>query len=157
LLRLAAAAIAAFALLVIFAEGSVARLGGMRAAPDATNYSVLADEIHKYVPSGARVVGSTSLWWGMRDMDYRSYFLFFYKTRGDAGPHRTTISQFLTDFDAEYLVLTRLAIGELDTHLTPPDRENWHAYMREHGTLIKRIEGPVVIAAYGFIDIWKLE
>jgi hypothetical protein len=156
-LRIAAAGAVACSLLVVFAEGSAARIGGLRAAPDATNYDRLAEEVHRYVPAGSRVVGSTSLWWGMRDTEFRSYFLFFYKTRPDAGADKTTISGFLQDFDAEYLVLTRLAIGELDTHLSQHDKDDWHAYMREHATLVKRIEGPVVIAAYGFIDIWRLE
>ncbi|MPZ47746.1 MAG: hypothetical protein GEU75_00240 [Dehalococcoidia bacterium] len=155
-LRYAAAGVAAAALLIVLAEGSVARIGGIGAAPDATNYERLAQEIHRYVPPGSRVVGSTALWWGLRDMDYRSYFLFFYKTRPDAGEDKTTISEFLRDFDAEYLVLTRLAIGELDTHLVQRDKDDWHTYMRDNAELVKRIEGPVVIGAYGFIDIWRL-
>jgi hypothetical protein len=85
---LALAAASVLILLVIFGEGSVARLSGLRTAPEATNYARLADRIHEYVPSGSRVVGSTSLWWGMRDTEYRSYFLFFYLTRPDAGDHR---------------------------------------------------------------------
>jgi hypothetical protein len=144
-------------LLLVFAEGGAARLGGIRAAPDATNYDQLEAEIHRYVPEGSRVVGSTALWWGLRDTDYRSYFLFFYKTRPDAGPYKTTISGFLDGFDAEYLVLTRLAIGELDTFLSPQDHQDWQAYMDEHATKVARIEGPVVIAAYGFIDIWRFD
>ena len=156
-LRLAAAGLTAGLLLIVFAEGTVARWGGIRAAPDATNYERLAQEIHDYVPAGSRVVGSTSLWWGMRDMDYRSYFLFFYLTRPDAGPYKTTISGFLEDFEPEYLVLTRLAAGELETHLIARDFDDYRRYMEAHATLVKRIEGPVVIKAYGFIDIWKFE
>ncbi len=40
------------ALLVVFGEGSVARLDGLRTAPNATNYERLADRIHEYVPAG---------------------------------------------------------------------------------------------------------
>jgi 4-amino-4-deoxy-L-arabinose transferase-like glycosyltransferase len=156
-LRIAAAAIAAGALLIVLAEGSVARLGGIRTAPDATNYDRLAQTIQEYVPPDSRVVGSTSLWWGLRDMDYRSYFLFFYLTRADAAPYKTTISAFLDDFDAEYLILTRLAIGELETHLSARDYQDWQAYMQAHATKVTRIEGPVVIGAYGFIDIWRFD
>jgi 4-amino-4-deoxy-L-arabinose transferase-like glycosyltransferase len=153
---LALAGASVLILLVIFGEGSVARLSGMRTAPDATNYERLADRIHEYVPSGSRVVGSTSLWWGMRDTDYRSYFLFFYLTRPDAGEYKTTIGRFLTDYDPDYLVLTRLAIGELEKHLSPGDYADWQTYMSQHAHKIARIEGPVVIRAYGFIDIWQL-
>ena len=49
----------------------------------------------------------------MRDTDYRSYFLFFYLTRDDAGPYKTTISGFLDEFQPDYVVLTGLAWGEL--------------------------------------------
>jgi 4-amino-4-deoxy-L-arabinose transferase-like glycosyltransferase len=156
-LWMAASALTGIFLLIVFAEGTVARVGGLRTAPDATNYERLSVEIERYVPDGSRVVGSTSLWWGMRDTDYRSYFLFFYLTRPDAGEHKTTISGFLNDFDPEYLVLTRLAIGELETHLSPGDWQDYGNYLSDHGTLVARIEGPVVIHAYGFIDIWKLD
>jgi 4-amino-4-deoxy-L-arabinose transferase-like glycosyltransferase len=155
--QLAAAAAAAVMLLVFFGEGSVARINGMRTAPQATNYERLAERIHEYVPSGSRVVGSTSLWWGMRDTEYRSYFLFFYKTRPDAGEYRTTISGFLNEFQPQYIVLTRLAIGELEKHLSPRDYADWQAYMGERAHKVARIEGPVVIAAYGFIDIWQID
>jgi hypothetical protein len=156
-LRLAGAGLTAALLLIVFAEGAVARFGGIRAAPDATDYQVLADKIHEYVPPGSRVVGSTSLWWGLRDTEYRSYFLFFYLTRPDAGQYKTTISGFLEDFDAEYLVLTRLAAGELETHLSARDFADYQSYMRANATHVTRIEGPIVIKAYGFIDVWKLE
>lgn len=156
-LRLVAAGATALALLVVFAEGGYARLSGIRTAPDATDYQRLADVIHQTVPPGSRVVGSTSLWWGMRDTDYRSYFLFFYLTRPDAGPYKMKISEFLGDFDPDYVVLTRLATGELEKHLIPPDYEDWQAYMRQHTGYWTRIEGPVVIKAYGFIDIWRLD
>jgi len=46
--------------------------------------------IHESVPPGAKVVGSTSLWWALRDTDYRSYFMFFYVTSPNAGRHRST-------------------------------------------------------------------
>ena len=145
------------ALLIVFGEGSVARLDGLRTAPNATNYDQLAERIHQYVPAGSRVVGSTSLWWGMRDTDYRSYFLFFYKTRPDAGPYKTTISGFLDDYHPQYLVLTRLAIGELQKYLSPRDFADWQSYMSAHARKIARIEGPVVIGAYGFIDVWQFD
>jgi 4-amino-4-deoxy-L-arabinose transferase-like glycosyltransferase len=156
-LHLAAAAATVLVLTVFLGEGSVARIGGIRAADGAMNYEKVSREIHQHVPPGSRVVGSTSLWWGLRDMDFRSYFLFFYLTRPDTGESRMTISEFLDDFDAEYLVLTRLAMGELETYLVPEDRRNWQSYMEHHGTLVARIHGPVVIKGYGFIDIWKFD
>jgi hypothetical protein len=54
-------------------------------------------------------------------------------------------------------VLTRLAIGELEKHLSPRDYADWQAYMGERAHKVARIEGPVVIAAYGFIDIWQID
>jgi len=92
----------------------------------------------------------------MRDTEFRSYFLFFYLTRPDAGEYKTTIGRFLTDYDPDYLVLTRLAIGELEKHLSPGDYADWQTYMSQHARKLARIEGPVVIRAYGFIDIWQL-
>jgi 4-amino-4-deoxy-L-arabinose transferase-like glycosyltransferase len=144
------------ALLIVFAEGSVARVGGVRAAPDATEYSRLAAAIQEHVPAGSRVVGSTSMWWGLRDTEFRSYFLFFYLTRPDAGPYKTTISGFLEDFDPDYIVLTRLATGELEKYLIPPDYADLQSYLAANATKVTRIEGPIVIRAYGFIDIWRV-
>jgi hypothetical protein len=156
-LGLAVAVGTALALLIFLGEGSVARLSGMRTAPDATNYEQLAERIHEYVPKGSRVVGSTSLWWGLRDTEYRSYFLFFYLTRPDAGSYKTTISSFLETYRPEYLVLTRLATGELEKYLSPGDYADWQTYMSQHARKVARIEGPVVIAAYGFVDIWQFD
>ena len=153
-LRTALAGAVAVALLLFLAEGSAARLGGLRTAPDASSYDRLAAAIDDHVPAGARVVGATSLWWGMREADYRSYFLLFYLTR--PGPYRTTIGAFLDAFDAEYVVLTRYAASELDTKLSPQDLADWRAYLERHGRKVARLEGPVA-AAYGYVDIWRLD
>ena len=126
----------------------------LRTAPDASSYDRLAAAIDDHVPAGARVVGATSLWWGMREADYRSYFLLFYLTR--PGPYRTTIGAFLDAFDAEYIVLTRYAANELDTKLSPQDLADWRAYLERHGRKVARLEGPVA-AAYGYVDIWRLD
>ena len=154
--RLAAAAGVGVVLLLFLAEGSVARLSGIRTARDAASYARLAGAIEEHVPAGSRVVGATSLWWGLRENEYRSYFLFFYLTRDDAGPYRTTISGFLDAFDAEYVVLTRLAASELDEHLSARDLADWHGYLAEHGEKVARLEGPVA-ASYGYVDIWRLD
>jgi 4-amino-4-deoxy-L-arabinose transferase-like glycosyltransferase len=152
----AAAVVVAGSLFVFFAEGSVARLSGFRAAQNESDYMALSAAIQRHVPDGARVVGSTSLWWGMRDYDYRSYFLFFYLTNPDAGPYRTTISGFLNEFQPEYIVLTRLAIGELEKHLYAGDYADWDLWMTRHATKVARIEGPAA-RSYGFIDIWRID
>jgi 4-amino-4-deoxy-L-arabinose transferase-like glycosyltransferase len=154
-LRLAAAAFAVVALLLVFAEGSAARIGGLRTARDATSYDALAAQIHETVPVGSRVVGATSIWWAMRDTDYRSYFLFFYLTRPDSGPYKTTISGFLNDFDPDYLVMTQFADSELTNHLSPTDYEDWQRYLRDHAERVAHLEGGPA-RPYGYVDIWKL-
>lgn len=155
-LHMAAAAVVIGSLFVFMAEGSVARLSGIQAAHDESDYVALADAIKAHVPEGSRVVGSTSLWWGLRDMDYRSYFLFFYLTSPNAGPYRTTIGEFLDDFRPEYIVLTRLAIGELENHLVPMDYADFDLWMLRYATRIARLEGSVA-SSYGFIDIWRID
>ena len=111
--------------------------------------------VHEHVPAGARVVGATSLWWGLRDTDYRSYFLFFYLTRPDAGPFQTTISAFLADFDAEYIVLTRKASNEVADRLSPADRRDWESFLEQRASRVTRLEGPAA-GGYGYIDIWRV-
>jgi 4-amino-4-deoxy-L-arabinose transferase-like glycosyltransferase len=154
-LRLAAAAFTALCLLGIFAEGAAARISGFRAADNETEYARLAALIHDTVPERSRVVGSTSLWWGLRDTDYRSYFMFFYVTSPNAGPYRTTISDFLTATEAEYLVLTRLGVEELEDHLAPGDRADFEASKAARGTLVRRIDGEEA-RSYGYVEIWRL-
>ena len=155
-LRLALAGLTALCLLGVFAEGSAARVNGFSAAGDETEYARLGDLIHESVPPGAKVVGSTSLWWALRDTDYRSYFMFFYVTSPNAGRDRSTISGFLDATEAEYLVLTRLGQEELEKHLTRADREDLEAYKRAHATLVKRLDGDDA-RSYGYVDIWRLE
>jgi hypothetical protein len=82
------------------------------------------------------------MWWGLRDTDYRSYFLFFYLTRDDAGQYKKSLSGFLSQ--------------ELDKHLAPADHSAWQAYLREHATKLERIEGPLA-RGYGYVDVWKLQ
>jgi 4-amino-4-deoxy-L-arabinose transferase-like glycosyltransferase len=154
--RQVAAAATLVALLIVFGEGSAARLSGLRVARDAGDYDALATRLHREVPAGSRVVGATSLWWGLHDTDYRSYFLLFYLTRGDAGPYRETIGGFMQKFNPQYLVLTRIAGQELEKHLSPPDLQDWQAYMAAHAHKIVRIEGPEA-RGYGYVDVWKLE
>ncbi|HXH20540.1 MAG TPA: hypothetical protein VNN10_00830 [Dehalococcoidia bacterium] len=154
--RFALAGATALCLLGFFAEGAAARLSGFRAAGRETEYSRLAATIHETVPAGARVVGSTSLWWGLRHTDYRSYFMFFYLTSPNAGPYRTTIDRFLEEVGVEYLVLTRLGQEELDKHLTPRDRADLESYRASHGRLLRRIEGAEA-RSYGYVEIWRFE
>lgn len=154
--RLVAAAATLIVLLLFLAEGSVARLNGIRTAPHASGYDRLAAVIQEQIPPGSRVVGATSLWWGLRETEYRSYFLFFYLTRPDAGPFKTTISEFLDGFDADYIVLTRYASGELDRALPPGDYADWRGYLSRKARKIARLEAPVA-TTYGYVDIWKLD
>jgi hypothetical protein len=141
-------------LLLFAAEGSVARLNGLRTAQDATSYAGLTQDVHEVVPSGSRVVGSTSLWWGLRDTDYRSYFLFFYLTRPDSGPYRTSVSGFLNDFDPDYLVLTELAWEELEEHLVGDDYNELLRYLNDNARLETVLRGPEY-QAYGFVEVWR--
>ncbi len=149
---LAAAGAVAIVLLLFFAEGAVARRNGLQTASDESEYATVSRVLREFVPEGSRVVGSTSLWWALRDTDYRSYFLFFYLTRDDAGPYRQTIPEFMQSFDAEYLVLTRLAQEELEKHLSERDRRDLDDYVDSHGTPVGRVE----TKSYGYVDIWRL-
>lgn len=152
-----AAAATCLVLLLFLAEGGVARLNGIRVAQKATDYELLSQRLRQYVPEGSRVVGSTSLWWALRNTDYRSYFLFFYLTHPNAREYRTTIDAYLRDSGAEYLVINRLAAGELAQHLVPKDFADYDAYMRTHARLVMALHGDLLRSSYGFIDIWKLE
>ena len=155
-LRLALAGLTALALLFVLFEGSVARVNGLRTGRDAASYAALADAIHERVPEGSRVVGATSLWWGLRDTDYRSYFLFFYLTRPAAAEYASTIPGFLDGFDAQYIVLTRVAANELERHLSPRDLADWDRFLAERTTHVARLEPPVA-RSYGYVDIWRVE
>jgi hypothetical protein len=155
--QMLAAAAVCLMLAAFFAEGSVARVNGMRVAGEATDYEAVSRALHGYVPRGARVVGSTSLWWALRDTEYRSYFMFFYLTHPNAGDYRTTISGFLEDFDAEYLVVTRLAAGELANHLVAKDLADYHAFVDQHATFVISLQGDLVRNSYTFIDVWRFD
>jgi hypothetical protein len=151
-LLLASGAVAV--LLLVAAEGSVARISGMRAAQDATSYATITTSLHETVPPGSRVVGSTSMWWALRDTDYRSYFLFFYLTRDDAGPYKMTITQFLDEFQPDYVVLTGLAWGELQDHLIKAHYDELLGYLDSHARIVRTLEGPEY-RTYGYIEIWQ--
>jgi 4-amino-4-deoxy-L-arabinose transferase-like glycosyltransferase len=142
-------------LLFFLLEGSAARLNGLRTAQDAPGHADLASSIREHVPTGSRVIGATSLWWGLRDSDYRSYFLFFYLTRPDAGEHKRTLPEFVDEFDAEYIVLTRVASNELEKNLSSRDLADWRAVL-EGATRVTRLEGGVA-RPYGYVDIWRLD
>jgi 4-amino-4-deoxy-L-arabinose transferase-like glycosyltransferase len=156
-LRLALAGGVAAILLLFLAEGGVARVGGIRTAGDETEYAALARALHEHVPPGSRVVGSTSLWWALRDTEYRSYFLFFYLTNPNAGRYRGKISDYLAAFRPQYLVLTRLAIGELEKHLVASDYADLDVYLVQHATRVVRLEKPLYGQSYGFIDVWRFD
>jgi 4-amino-4-deoxy-L-arabinose transferase-like glycosyltransferase len=150
------AGLTALLLLAALAEGTVARVSGLQVARDAGNYEALSAAVREDIPPGARVLGATSMWWGLRDTDFRSYFLMFYLTRGDAGAYRKTLSGFLSEFQPQYLVLTRIAGQELDKHLAPSDNAAWQTYLKEHATKLRRIEGPAA-RGYGYVDVWKVQ
>ena len=154
--RLVVAGVVTLALLVVAAEGNAARLGGLRTARAATSYESVTDAVQTQVPAGSRVIGATSLWWGLRDTDYRSYFLFFYLTRADAGPYRSTISEFIEDFDAEYIVLTRVADTELQNKLSGRDLADWQSFLSTRTTKVTRLERNVA-GPYGYIDIFRVQ
>jgi 4-amino-4-deoxy-L-arabinose transferase-like glycosyltransferase len=155
-LALVLAAGCVLCLLGFFAEGAQARVSGFQAASRETEYAGLGDLIHRDVPAGATVVGSTSLWWALRDTDYHSYFMLFYVTSPDAGPHRSTIPDYLSGTGARYLVLTRLGQEELDKHLSPADKRDLEAYKAAHGTLVRRIDGAQA-RSYGYVEVWRFD
>jgi hypothetical protein len=142
-------------MLGVFAEGSAARLSGLRAAGRETEYSRLGELIHETVAPGSTVVGSTSLWWAMRDTDYHSYFMFFYLTSPNAGPYQSSISGYLEGLQPQYLVLTRLAVEELQKHLTPADHRDLEDYKSAQASLVRRIEGADA-RSYGYVEIWRI-
>jgi 4-amino-4-deoxy-L-arabinose transferase-like glycosyltransferase len=152
--QLAFAGIAAALLLIIAAEGSVARISGIRTANDSTEYASIGAALHETIPPGSKVVGSTSMWWALRDMDYRSYFLFFYLTRDDAGPYKTTISGFLDQFQPDYVVLTGLAWGELEDHLIKAHYDELLSYLDSHARIVRTLQGPD-FKTYGYIEVWQ--
>ena len=154
--RAALAGIVALSLLIVASEGNAARLGGLRTARAATSYESVTDAVRAQVPPGSRVVGATSLWWGLRGTDYRSYFLFFYLTRTDAGPYRSSISDFLEGFRAEYIVLTRVADTELQNKLSPRDLADWQSFVATRTTKVARLESDVA-GPYGYIDIYLVQ
>jgi 4-amino-4-deoxy-L-arabinose transferase-like glycosyltransferase len=153
-LPLAFAGVTVTLLLLIAAEGSVARISGMRAAGTSTDYASIGTALHETIPPGSRVVGSTSMWWALRDTDYRSYFLFFYLTRDDAGPYKTTISGFLDDFDPDYVVLTGQAWGELQDHLIKAHYDELLSYLDSHATIVQTLQAPD-FKTYGYIEVWQ--
>jgi hypothetical protein len=61
------------------------------------------------------------------------------------------------EFDAEYLVINRLAAGELDKHLTPKDREDYGNMLRDRGRLVIGLWGDLINRTYTFIDVWKVD
>jgi hypothetical protein len=154
-MRFVLGALTAVCLLGALAEGSEARISGWRTASSETDYARLGRLIHETVPPGARVVGSTSLWWAMRDTDYHSYFMFFYVTSPDAGPYRDTISGYMDGVRPQYLVLTRLGREELEKHLSAGDKQDFDAYLAAHGRLVQRLEGADA-KSYGYVEIWQL-
>jgi len=155
-LSLVMAAGCALCLLGFLAEGAEARVSGLRAASRETEYARLGSLIHRDVPPGATVVGSTSLWWALRDTDYHSYFMLFYVTSPDAGAYRSSIPGYLSGTGARYLVLTRLGQEELDKHLSAGDKHDLEAYKAAHGTLVRRIDGAEA-RSYGYVEIWRLD
>jgi hypothetical protein len=152
--RLALAAGTALCLFLVLAEGSAARINGIRSAGRESDYTSIGRTLHATVPPGSRVVGSTGLWWALRDTDYRSYFLFFYLTSPEAGEYRTTISAFLQGLQPDYLVLTRLGVEELQKHLVPADRADYESYLDKNAALVERLDGPE-IHSYGYIEVWR--
>jgi 4-amino-4-deoxy-L-arabinose transferase-like glycosyltransferase len=155
-LRLALGVVAALGLLFVVGEGTVARIRGIRAAGTESQYAILEHRLHEVVPSGSRVVGSTSLWWALHDREFRSYFLFFYLTAPNAAEYRTTIPGFLQDFKPQYLVLTRLGESELQKHLITADLTAYQDYVSRNAVLVERLEGPDV-HSYGYIDVWRFQ
>jgi hypothetical protein len=55
------------------------------------------------------------------------------------------------------LVLTRLAIGELEKHLVASDYADLDVYLVQHATRVVRLEKPLYGQSYGFIDVWRFD
>jgi 4-amino-4-deoxy-L-arabinose transferase-like glycosyltransferase len=150
--RLAVGAAAAGFLAIVSVEGVYAQVQGVRVWNDATEYLSLREKLDDYVPEDSRVLGATALWWAMPETDYRSYYMLFYRTNPRITDDLTTVSGYLDEFGAEYIVFNRTSRMFL-RRLIARDENDLNQYLRSSCTKLAQFDD----RSYGFIEVWKVD
>jgi 4-amino-4-deoxy-L-arabinose transferase-like glycosyltransferase len=152
LLRPIVAAGAAVFLVAVLAEGAWAQVRGMQIWDTNSDYMSLRTTLGQHIPPGSTVLGATSLWWALPETEYRSYYMLFYRTNPRMTNRLTTISGYLDEIEAEYIVLNRTSRWFLQ-RLIERDKLDLEQYLTSSAERIAYIEDP----SYGYIEIWKVD
>jgi 4-amino-4-deoxy-L-arabinose transferase-like glycosyltransferase len=146
-LRASVAAVTVCLLACFLAEGVTVQAKDFRGWSGGTDYDALSEEVHSYIPPGSKVVGATRLWWGLRDTDYLSYYMLFYRTNRLTTEHVTTSGGYLDEVGAQYVVLDTVS-----RFFLRPVNPELNRYLESHAERIALLQKPW----YGTIEIWRI-
>jgi hypothetical protein len=135
--------------LLIALEGAVAlgRLEG--AAATTTPYPKFAANLRQTLPAGARVLGLHTYWFGLEDVEYRSFLLPL--NWADQG---LPLDQALARVAPDVVLLDPRMRDYFNSPEVAADRQRYANWLTEHQSdLIGRVDDPT----YGLIEVYRLQ
>lgn len=140
--------IATLAVAVVVEGG--AQLGRLeQAAQTTTPYPTFIAEVRQYLPSGARVLGLHTYWFGLQDFDYRS-FLVPLNLADDGVPLDEALARVAPD-----IVLVDSRMREyFNSPRVARDRDRFNGWLQGHaGHVIGRVDDPT----YGLMEVYQVQ
>ena len=111
-------------------------------------YPAFAAQIRQYLPSGARVLGLHTYWFGLEDFDYRSFLVPL--NLADEG---LPLDQGLTQVGPDVVLLDARMRAYFDEPSVAADRDRFHSWMAQHDArVLGRIDDPT----YGLLEIYRV-
>ncbi|MCZ7569708.1 MAG: glycosyltransferase family 39 protein [Ardenticatenaceae bacterium] len=145
-------------LLAVFIEGAARIVALELAARHTTPYADYVADVHRFIPSGARVLGLHNYWFGLNDTDYRAIWVPLRWTDPKLVPQPLPFDAALERVTPEFVLLDprlqayfeEIAAPEAPGHELLTGFEGWMA--RHDACLVGRVED----ATYGTMEIYRL-
>jgi hypothetical protein len=135
--------------LAMLVEGGFALTQIERAAASATPYPVLAARLRAHLPTGARILGLHTYWFGLEDFDYRS-FLVPLNLADEGVPLDHALDQVAPDI----VLLDRRMRQYFDSPAVVADHDRFYGWLMDHeATPIDDVDDPT----YGRIQVYQLK
>jgi len=145
----------ALLLLAVLVEGASGMVALETAGRTTTPYDSYIQQVRRYIPPGARVVGLHNYWFGLEDFDYRSFAVPVYWTNQNNPPAPIPFDAGMDMLQPDIVLLDARIRGYLNAPAQPGDEipPQFERWLGRHDL---QLLGQVDDATYGLMEIYRV-
>jgi hypothetical protein len=139
----------------VLIEGTT-RLAALEiAARTTTPYYAYIEQVRRYIPHGARVVGLHNYWFGLEDVDYHAFAVPVYWTNRNNQPAPIPFDAGLDKLQPDIVLLDARMRAYLTGPVQPEDEipARFYSWLSRHDA---QVIGRVEDSTYGLMEIYRV-